>query len=81
MVKEIWSCFLKMKNALLSFDGRLTRQPFWIYGVAIPMALLYGVVRVSELVSAARIGGQGAIDGFILATNLTVMLLAATAYL
>jgi uncharacterized membrane protein YhaH (DUF805 family) len=68
-------------HTLLSFDGRLARKPFWIYGVATPMALLYGIIWLSELASAVKVGGQGAIDGFLLATNLTVMLFAATAYL
>jgi uncharacterized membrane protein YhaH (DUF805 family) len=68
-------------HTLLSFDGRLARKPFWIFGVAIPMALLYVIVWLSELASAVSVGGQGAIDGFLLATNLTVILLSATAYL
>lgn len=67
-------------HTLFSFDGRLTRRPFWLFGIAIPLTVVYSYSLVSDWVRKQEIGGAGIVDGIIQAANGIVLLALLTTY-
>jgi uncharacterized membrane protein YhaH (DUF805 family) len=60
-------------HTLFSFDGRLARKPFWVNGIAIPTAVLFGYFQLSEWIIHQRPRENDALDGVIQAANVIVL--------
>lgn len=67
-------------HTLISFDGRIQRQPYWVFCIGIPMVVIAAYMATSEWVTKQQFGGAGVADGVLQAVNVVFTLVFFTAY-